>query len=498
MRTLKIRLITTILFILIINPLSSKAITITSVTKELLNFEILDASIDSNSITLSGWAFINESQHYKNTTDHSIKLEFISLNHSFVVDATLTNLSMTSSFAALGYSYCADGVYGANTCNYYYEYVGFVVNIPLSSFIKGNKYITNIIFNAHLSQKYYKTPLYYPIADTLESMEGDYKFSLQSKLNDTSIKIIESPVYARKTPSKTSLIWNYGANCSLGYLNKLYFKIYSVYTKILDRAISDNQTYYQVSAKTDVCVELRRRIVEGTVLNPVWVSGMFVEYGGAPLQINSILINSNPIISADDFEITAGTHINLLDYAKCYDIEDGDLSNKIIVESSNLQQYAGIYQITYFVEDKYGYYDRKTINIKVKEAYNDPPVINAEDRSVMQYSIFDYFLGISAFDIQDGDLSKFVVVLNTIDSSELVDQELCYKVSDSIGAISVKCIIVSIFSELAMTNKFRYVSKNFLFYNEIIPIMWFGIENDIKIILNNTIAIQTVTLMAQY
>lgn len=494
----KTRIILNVVFLLIVlvNPFTLKATTITSVTKEYLNFEILNASIDSENITISGWAFINESQHYKTTTDHSIKLEFVSLDHTFVVDTTLTNLSMTSSFAALGYSYCDDGVYGASYCNYYYDYVGFEVSIPLSSFIKGNNYITNIVFNANLSQKYYKTPLYYPIVNNLESMVGDYKFSLQSKLYDTTIKIIESPVYARKTPSKTGVIWTYGANCSLGYLNKLYFKMYSVYAKILDKAISDNQTYYQISAKTDVCVDLRRRIVEGTVLNPVWISGMFVEYGGVPLEIKSVLVNTNPVITASDFEITAGLPINLLDYAKCYDFEDGDISSKIIIESSNFLQRAGIYQVTYYAEDKYGYYDRKTINITVVEAYNDPPTILAEDKSVLLNSNFDYFKDVSAYDMQDGDLSEYVIALNSVDTSILQDQDLCYQVTDSMGAVTTKCIIASIFSEFALTSKYRYVSKTNLFYNESIPILWLGKVNDIQTLLENNLALQTTTINA--
>jgi hypothetical protein len=496
MKKPKIGIISLFLVLILINPLPIKAVTVISVTKEFLNFEILDASIDSEKITISGWAFINDSQHFKNTTDHSIRLEFISLNHSFMVDATLTNLSMTSSYAALGYSFCADGVYGSGSCNYYYEYVGFEVSIPLSSFIKGNKYTTSIAFYANLSQMYYKTPLYYPITNVLESMVGDYKFSLLSKLNDTSIKIIESPVYARKAPNKTAAIWSSGSNCSIAYLNKLYFKMYSVYTKIIYRTISENQTYYQVSAKTDVCVDMRRRIVEGTVLNPVWISGIFVEYGGVPLEINSILINANPVITADNFEITAGNQINLLDYAKCYDLEDGDLTEKIVIESSDFQQRAGIYQVTYYVEDKYGYSDRKTINITVKEAYNDPPVIVAEDRSVLQHSIFDYFADVSAYDNQDGNLTSHVIALNSIDTSELINQSLCYQVSDSIGATSIKCITIHIFSEFAMTSKYRYVSKTKLFYNENVPMIWLGKINDIQALLDSTIIIKSSSIIA--
>jgi large repetitive protein len=210
--------------------------------------------------------------------------------------------------------------------------------------------------------------------------------------------------------------------------------------------------------------------------------------------MNSTLINENPVITASDFEITAGNQINLLDYAKCYDFEDGDLTEKIVIESSEFQQKAGIYLVTYYVEDKYKYFDRKTINIIVKEAYNDPPVILAEDRSVLQHSIFDYFTGVSAYDNQDGNLTSHVITLNDIDTSNLLDQNLCYKVVDSIGAASIKCISIHIFSEFSITSKYRYVSKTKLFYDENVPIMWLSKINDIQAILDNTVVVKSSSI----
>lgn len=495
MRRILLSGIITILLSLVIDPLPTRAITVSSVTKEFLNFEILDAKMTSEFITIKGWAFINESQHYKNTTDHSIKLEFVSLNHTFTFDAKLTNFSMTSSFAAIGYSYCAAGVYGASNCNYYYEYVGFEAVIPLTSFIKGEKYITNIVFYANLSKIYFKTPLYYPIVNPIETMVGDYRFSIISKLNDTNIKVIESPVYARKSPSKTGTIWTYGTNCSTAYLNTLYFKMYSVYSNILDKTIVDSQTYYRVSARTDVCVDLRKRIIEGTVLNPVWISGMFVEYTGTPLEISSLLINNSPVIIASDFEYIIGTPINLLHYAKCVDYEDGDLTAKIVIESSNFQVRVGVYQVTYYVEDKYGYFDRKTVNITVLDIFNDPPLIFAYDRTVLQFSDFDYYLDVTAFDKQDGNITGLIKVLNSIDTSNILDQDLCYQVIDSKGAITIKCIIIHVYNEITLNRRYRYVSKNKLFFNESVPILWLNKVVDLQTILDNNILIQSFIIV---
>jgi len=455
-----------------LTALETKAYSISMTTKEFLNFEILETTMTSDSITIKGWAFINENQHYKTTSDHSIQIEFISIKGSTILDTTLTNISMTSSYEQFGLSYCRDGVYFQSTCNYYYEYVGFTVTIPLSLFEKGLKYTTNIIFNANNSQTYLKTPLYYPISDVITSKVGDYLYSIISKMNDTQFRIIETPIFARKTPGKTGTIWATGTICSMNYSNKLYFKFGSTYKTILSRINVENQTYYEVKAQLDVCQDMRRRIVEGTVLTPVWISGMFVEYSGSPLEINSLLVNTNPVITVQDIVINAGERINLLDYAKCYDVEDGDISSNILIESTDFVNKAGIYSVTYYVEDKYGYFDRKTVSITVKELNNDPPVINADDKRVIQYSSFDYFKDVSAYDIQDGDLTNRLIVMNKIDTSIMIDQTLCYSVTDNVGVTTEKCIKISIYNYQNELSRFRFVSKNHLFYNELIPDLW--------------------------
>lgn len=462
-----------IFIMLTINPAKQvNSLTINQTTKEFLNFEILSTTMSADSITISGWAFINENQHFRTSTDHGIQLEFIGSTGSFIVNATLASISMTKSYEQLGLPYCAEGVYNSSTCNYYYENVGFSVSIPISRFNQGESYTTNIIVLAHSSKTYLKTPLYYPILDPITLRVGDFDYSMTSKLSDMSIKVIETPVYARKGPGKTATIWATGTNCSMTFTNKLYLKFGSVYSNVISKTILDNQTYYEVSAKLDVCVDMRRRIVEGSVLTPVWIPGMFVEYGGSPLIISSILVNTKPVIEASDITITLPITINLSDYAKCYDAEEGDLSSKIVVETTDYQPKAGIYSVTYYVEDKYGYFDRKTLNITVNSPTNEPPVINASNRTILRESLFDPYKDVTATDTEDGDLSSAVVAMNSIDTSILGDHELCYSVTDSATAQSIKCIIVTVFDNTDMMGRFRFVSKNNLFYQEEPPIVW--------------------------
>lgn len=493
---LKLIRIMGILFISLslLTELRVKSFTIIPTTKASLNFEILDAQMTTDSLTITGWAFINENQHYLSSTDHTIQLEFISLSESFIITANLMNLSMTSAYEQLGLPYCAVDVYYASTCNYNYEYIGFTVTIPLTQFNLGEKYSTNVIFLAHRSQTYLKTPLYYPISSPIQVKRGDYLFSVMSKLDDTQIKIIETPIYARKSPGKAATIWTSGTNCSMTYGNRLYFKLDSTYTSVVSRFVTENQTFYALNAKLDVCVDMRRRIVEGSTIVPVWISGMFVEYSGSPLEISTTLVNSNPILIIENPIIFVSELINLLDYAKCNDLEEGDLSSRIIIESTDFCNKPGVYYVTYYVEDKYGYYDRKTAIITVIGNNNEPPIINAVDKYVNQYDKIDYLDGVTAYDNQDGDLTSILNVMNEIDTVQVIDQEVCYSVTDLDAATTNKCILIHVFSNIISSSQFRFISKNHLFYQDSVPSQWIGKEFQLQTMLESVVILESMII----
>jgi len=470
------------------------ALTPTMTTKEFLNYEIMDTVISAQAITISGWAFIKKNQHFRSHLDHEISIEFISTHNTFVVDASLTNISMTSSYANAGLNYCAEYVYHQSTCNYNFENVGFTASIPLNYFNKGIRYSTNIIVNAKSSKTVLKTPLYYPMEEPVQLKIGDYLYSVVSTLEDTNFKVLDNPVYARMGPSKTATVWALGTNCSTTYTNKLYFKLNSVYTNVLAQFKSNNQTYYQVKGKLDACIESRRRIVEGTSISPIWISGIFVEYSGSPLEINSVLINQKPTIEVSNLEFIAGNRVNLLDYAKSYDFEDGDLTYKTILESTTYQDLPGLYQATYYVEDRYGYFDRKTISVTVIGLNNHAPIIIAYDKIIIQYDDFDELNEITAYDDEDGDLTQSIITLNEINTSILGEQEICYTVYDSKRTSAIKCIIITVISNIYNQNLFRFISKNNLFYNESIPIQWISRIDQLIMLLNDKTVIKSTLI----
>lgn len=450
----------------------TSATVFTSTTKEDLNFEINGITLANTFMTINGWAYINTAQHFRSALDHSVWLELISPHDQQIIAAQITKLSMTTISSQIGLPTCNETTFFSKTCNYVYDYVGFTVVIDLLKLKKGEHYTANLLVSALTAMAHRKTPLYYPIQTPITIKLGDYLFSAVSSLNDTHLRIVDSPVYVRKEPSKTSAIWASGTSCSTNYTNRLYFKYGAVFNSIINRYPIDFQTYYAMSGKLDVCVDGRRRIVEGSQFSPVWISSLFVEYSGTPLTIRSTLINTSPTISAHDWIVQQGDMPNLLSLATAFDTEEGDLSHKIIIKSSNYADVPGIYSVTFSVSDKYGYTGEKTITITVKEANNSPPSVRAFNRSILQYSPFDALFDVSAIDPEEGIITNRIVVLGEVDTTKLGDYVVCYSVSDSKGLSHEKCVIITVYNYIQTTERYRSISLNKPFHKELIPSNW--------------------------
>ena len=459
-------------------------------TKEELNFEVNSILFSETTATISGWALITDAQHYRTSTDHRVWIELVSLSHQLVIPAQITSLSMSSISLQVGLPECADNVYFSITCNYDYDMVGFIAEIDMSNLKKGEEYTTNLLFSALHANAHRKTPLYYPIKSPVTRMIGDYRFSAISSLDDTTLRIAATPVYARKGPSKTSAIWAFGSNCSTSYTNRLYFKYGALFSNILNRFPIDNQTYYSMGAKLDVCVDGRRRITEGTHFTPVWISSLFVEYTGSPLTIRSELINTAPIITATDQTVMMGEIVDLKSFARANDLEEGDLSEQITF-TTDYQDRAGIYQVTYSVKDKYGYRAEKTIMVTVVEPDNSPPYISAFNRSVLQFSRFDPMTDVFAFDQEEGNLTSRVVVLSEVDTRVLGDSIVCYFVADSKGLSHERCVEINVYSLINTLMRFRSLSTNKPFFAESIPSVWINHYALMQTQLNRSIPIQS-------
>ena len=156
------------------------------------------------------------------------------------------------------------------------------------------------------------------------------------------------------------------------------------------------------------------------------------------VQKGEEVVNTLPIINAENKTIELGNKFNELDGIKSIAEEDGDITNDIIVVSSNVDvNKEGVYVVTYEIKDKDGGKTRKTIEVTVVkplEKENEAPYINASDRTIKQGESFNPLNGVNAYDTEDGDLtSKIRVIENMVDISVVGKYSVTFEVSASAG-----------------------------------------------------------------
>ncbi len=455
--------------------------------KTTLPYEISAITSGASSFEITGWAFLNETQHFQTSADHNYEIEFSSPAHTFRSRGMPTAVSQTEIMKFAGTSACAPNLYyqPGRTCFYYYENVGFKILVPYGNFKYPNKYTAYIVVTGITSKRSLKIPLYFPMNEDIVKKIGDIEYRAISKMDDTKLQINHTTVMTLMDASKTSPIWYYGTSCSSTYGNRLYYQYGSIFSTIYEKKIAESTTYYRLSGALSVCNEQRRRVVEGTQLSPLWIASNFVDYTGTPLQITSTLINTVPDLIVENVTLTVGDMFNPFEYVSAYDVEEGNLTQKIMLVSSNFVDAAGIYSLTFKVSDKYNATVTKTMIVTVNKKNNNAPIINASDRSLLKNSQYDPRTGVSAEDIEDGDITEKIEIMNTIDLQSLTDQEQCYAVTDSQNSRVEKCVTITVFDIDSAKRRFRFISKNNLFYSEPIPSKWIGLIDKLTIIVHS-------------
>ncbi len=463
----------------------------TTVSKAKLPYEILNINVEGDNLHIYGWALNAYVQHFDSYYDHGVDIEFVSATDTFRISAYSSNLSQTNTMEYFGSPTCSYGVYNQipEICNYHYDNVGFNAYIPLSKFKTGTSYQTNIIVHAYNANVSYKTPLYFPLKNDLVLTKDSKEFKIISRLDDTNLTVSATTVLARKEPYKTAPTWYLGFNCSTIYRNQLYFLQNTVYRNVYDKVVSDNTSFYKVNANLFVCSYNRRRIVEGTQISPVWIASPYVLYSGSPLQIQVTQLNRSPNLTVNNTSIYEGSSFNWRDFSSAFDAEDGDLTSKISLVSTNFSSVIGNYYYDLKVCDSNGSCVTNRLWVEVKEIPNNVPNLYAADVELLINSAFYPLDHVSAYDVEDGNLTSKIAVLNNINTGVLGQQNQCYEVYDSKNARAEKCISVNIIDYTTYANKFRFISNNYLFYQEEIPSNW--TENFQTLIdnLNNDVAL---------
>ena len=173
---------------------------------------------------------------------------------------------------------------------------------------------------------------------------------------------------------------------------------------------------------------------------------------------NWVPINAAPVIKATDKTLTVGDTFDPKADVTATDEEDGDLTDKIIVEKNDVNtDVAGKYEVTYKVTDRKGATSRKTIIVTVNpkmEVLNEAPVIHATDKTITVGDTFDPMAGVTATDAEDGNLTtKIVVEKNDVKTDVAGRYEVTYKVTDNQGATRRKTIIVTVNPKIEVLNE---------------------------------------------
>lgn len=170
----------------------------------------------------------------------------------------------------------------------------------------------------------------------------------------------------------------------------------------------------------------------------------------------TVLYNNPPVIQNQDFTFYED-EITLDAWKKNYqmkvqasDVEDGNLTSKIELESDNVDPTTpGEYQVEYSVTDQYHKTTKAVTTVKIK--YNNAPLITAADRKYTQNAFAqedwkDHIMdGVDAFDVEDGNITDTIKVIeDDVDIETVGFYHVKFEARDQYGKKHTKTIQVEV------------------------------------------------------
>ncbi|MBC2190299.1 LPXTG cell wall anchor domain-containing protein, partial [Listeria booriae] len=175
--------------------------------------------------------------------------------------------------------------------------------------------------------------------------------------------------------------------------------------------------------------------------------------GNTTTKTITVTVTSNdaPVITASDKTLKKGGSFDPMAGVSASDTEDGNVTSSVSVTANDVDTSAvGTYHVTYSVTDSDGNTTTKTITVTVTS--NDAPVIVASDQTIKKGKAFDVMAGVSASDLEDGDVTGGITVTaNDVDTNTVGTYHVTYSVTDSDGNTTTKTITVTITSNDAPT-----------------------------------------------
>ena len=168
----------------------------------------------------------------------------------------------------------------------------------------------------------------------------------------------------------------------------------------------------------------------------------------------TVLPSEAPTIDSHDIEIKQYKSFNPLDYAKAYDIYGKEISGLEVISNSVDITKVGIYEVTF----KATYQNLNvTKKIKVTVIKDEIPMIDVKSRTVKLNENFNYLVGVTASDLEDGDLTNEVTYEGLVDTTKIGVYEVIYTVKDSANQTVSKTVKITV-------EEIDYVKKDADFY----------------------------------
>ncbi|MBE6114808.1 MAG: DUF5011 domain-containing protein [Erysipelotrichaceae bacterium] len=449
------------------------------VGKEKLVYEINSAVLESDGITLSGWSFIGESQHFTDPSEFSGSIVIYNGRHELEYPLVFRELDMTAIMKLLNTSRCGDKQYNrlGRECYYDLTMVGWDVHIPLSDLMDDTRYLMKLQMSAHKTgEKYQTNVIFASESQSIHDSERDRVVSLNSGLDSTRLIVNHDLVLVRKNASEDSVKYVSLYSCSTTYGNVLYFIKYSTYLNVLRYQVVEDVTWYRIGIKEAGCYQSMAVVREGSI--PAWIPSTFVDYNGTVATIDVVKNVYGPIIYLEDQMVYLGdTTFDPDAHVRAFDKQDGVIVP--IQTSSNLNvNTVGRYYVEYAATNSVGITTTEIMYVDVVlEGDNTPPIITALSQVIYKGDdSFDPLRNVMATDLEDGDITDQIVVMNEIDIEDVGIQELCYYVEDSGGLSKELCVEVNVLPKVIdpiyQESNLRFIDKNRVFYQESIPSKW--------------------------
>ncbi|EUJ35704.1 putative peptidoglycan linked protein [Listeria weihenstephanensis FSL R9-0317] len=160
----------------------------------------------------------------------------------------------------------------------------------------------------------------------------------------------------------------------------------------------------------------------------------------------TVTSNDAPVITATDKTVKKDLTFNPMAGVTANDTEDGDVTSKIQITASDVDiTKVGTYHVTYSVTDSDNNTTTKTITVTVTS--NAAPSITGVDKTLKKGTAFNPLTSMSAFDLEDGDLTNQIkVTANDVDTSKVGTYHVTYSVTDSDNNTTTKTITVTVTS----------------------------------------------------